>query len=113
MLQFRLRILNGLGTERGGGKLYSLRDTVDAGLRKGRRPAAGCLSEARRVRLWGPEYALEANPLGKFMTGKLATLANQTPTVKMLLDGKFIDSQTSEWHEVVESRLHRDPRRAA
>src|ERR1700731_953713 len=35
------------------------------------------------------------------MTSKLATLANQTPTVKMLLDGKFIDSQTGEWHDVV------------
>src|SRR6202045_5141011 len=35
------------------------------------------------------------------MTSKLATLANQTPTVKMLLDGKFIDSRTSEWHDVV------------
>jgi malonate-semialdehyde dehydrogenase (acetylating)/methylmalonate-semialdehyde dehydrogenase len=28
-------------------------------------------------------------------------LADQAPTVKMLLDGKFIDSQTSEWHDVV------------
>ena len=35
------------------------------------------------------------------MTSQLATLPNQTPTVKMLLDGKFIDSQTSEWHDVV------------
>jgi malonate-semialdehyde dehydrogenase (acetylating) / methylmalonate-semialdehyde dehydrogenase len=35
------------------------------------------------------------------MTSKLATLANQTPTVKMLLDGKFIDSQSGEWHDVV------------
>ncbi len=35
------------------------------------------------------------------MTSKLATLANQTPTVKMLLDGKFIESQTSEWQDVV------------
>src|SRR5271156_393652 len=35
------------------------------------------------------------------MTSKLATLANQTPTVKMLLDGEFVDSRTGEWHEVV------------
>jgi len=35
------------------------------------------------------------------MTSKPATLANQTPTVKMLLDGKFIESRTSEWHDVV------------
>src|SRR5271155_592457 len=35
------------------------------------------------------------------MTSKLATLANQTPTVKMLLDGEFIDSQTGEWQDVV------------
>ncbi|MGB6310244.1 MAG: CoA-acylating methylmalonate-semialdehyde dehydrogenase [Steroidobacteraceae bacterium] len=35
------------------------------------------------------------------MTSKLATLASQTPTVKMLLDGKFVDSQTSEWQDVV------------
>src|ERR1700692_3093143 len=38
---------------------------------------------------------------GTFMTSKLATLANHTPTVKMLLDGKFIESQSSEWHDVV------------
>src|SRR5258708_24060214 len=35
------------------------------------------------------------------MTTKPAVLADQAPTVKMLLDGKFIDSQTSEWHGVV------------
>jgi malonate-semialdehyde dehydrogenase (acetylating)/methylmalonate-semialdehyde dehydrogenase len=35
------------------------------------------------------------------MTSKLATLANQTPAVKMLLDGEFVDSRTGEWHEVV------------
>src|ERR1700720_493486 len=35
------------------------------------------------------------------MTSQLATLPNQTPTVKMLLDGKFIESQSSEWHDVV------------
>ena len=35
------------------------------------------------------------------MSTKPEALANQTPTVKMLLDGKFVDSQTSEWHDVV------------
>jgi malonate-semialdehyde dehydrogenase (acetylating)/methylmalonate-semialdehyde dehydrogenase len=35
------------------------------------------------------------------MTSQLATLPNQTPTVKMLLDGKFVESQSSEWHDVV------------
>jgi len=35
------------------------------------------------------------------MTTKPAVLADQAPTVKMLLDGKFIESQTSEWHDVV------------
>jgi len=35
------------------------------------------------------------------MTTKPAVLAAQAPTVKLLLDGKFIDSQTSEWHDVV------------
>jgi malonate-semialdehyde dehydrogenase (acetylating)/methylmalonate-semialdehyde dehydrogenase len=35
------------------------------------------------------------------MTTKPAVLADQAPTVKILLDGKFIDSQTSEWHDVV------------
>ncbi|HLZ99435.1 MAG TPA: aldehyde dehydrogenase family protein, partial [Steroidobacteraceae bacterium] len=35
------------------------------------------------------------------MTTEAAVLADQAPTVKMLLDGKFIDSQTSEWHDVV------------
>ena len=35
------------------------------------------------------------------MSTKPEALASQTPTVKMLLDGKFIDSQTSEWHDVV------------
>src|ERR1700736_1616782 len=41
------------------------------------------------------------DPKGTLMTSKLATLANQTPTVKLLLDGKFVDSRTSEWHDVV------------
>ena len=35
------------------------------------------------------------------MTSKPAVLANHVPTVKMLLDGKFIDSRSDEWHEVV------------
>ena len=35
------------------------------------------------------------------MTIKPAVLAEQPPTVKMLLQGKFIESQTSEWHDVV------------
>ena len=35
------------------------------------------------------------------MTTKPAMQAAQAPTVKMLLDGKFIESQTSEWHDVV------------
>jgi len=30
-----------------------------------------------------------------------AALANRAPTVKMLLDGKFIESRTDEWHDVV------------
>src|SRR5580698_2869748 len=35
------------------------------------------------------------------MASKPAALASQTPSVKMLLDGKLVESQTSEWHEVV------------
>jgi malonate-semialdehyde dehydrogenase (acetylating)/methylmalonate-semialdehyde dehydrogenase len=35
------------------------------------------------------------------MTTRPAMLADAAPTVKMLLDGKFIESQTGEWHEVV------------
>jgi malonate-semialdehyde dehydrogenase (acetylating) / methylmalonate-semialdehyde dehydrogenase len=35
------------------------------------------------------------------MISKPAARANPVPTVKMLLDGKFIESQSSEWHEVV------------
>jgi len=35
------------------------------------------------------------------MTSNPALLANQVPTVKMLLDGKFIESRSSEWHDVV------------
>jgi malonate-semialdehyde dehydrogenase (acetylating)/methylmalonate-semialdehyde dehydrogenase len=35
------------------------------------------------------------------MTTQPAVLAAETPTVKMLLDGKFVESQTSEWRDVV------------
>ncbi len=35
------------------------------------------------------------------MTTKPAVFAEQAPTVKMLLDGKFIESKTTEWHDVV------------
>jgi malonate-semialdehyde dehydrogenase (acetylating) / methylmalonate-semialdehyde dehydrogenase len=35
------------------------------------------------------------------MTTKPALVADQVPTVKMLLDGKLVESQTSEWHDVV------------
>jgi malonate-semialdehyde dehydrogenase (acetylating)/methylmalonate-semialdehyde dehydrogenase len=35
------------------------------------------------------------------MTTQPAVLTDQAPTVKILLDGKFIESQTSEWHDVV------------
>jgi malonate-semialdehyde dehydrogenase (acetylating)/methylmalonate-semialdehyde dehydrogenase len=35
------------------------------------------------------------------MTTQPAVLAAETPTVKMLLDGKFVESQTNEWHDVV------------
>jgi malonate-semialdehyde dehydrogenase (acetylating)/methylmalonate-semialdehyde dehydrogenase len=35
------------------------------------------------------------------MTTQPAALADQIPTVKLLLDGKFVDSRTSEWHDVV------------
>jgi malonate-semialdehyde dehydrogenase (acetylating)/methylmalonate-semialdehyde dehydrogenase len=35
------------------------------------------------------------------MTTKPAVLAAQAPTVKLLLDGKFIESRTGEWHDVV------------
>src|SRR5277367_2897744 len=38
---------------------------------------------------------------GTFMTTKPAVLADETPTVKMLLDGRFIESKTTEWHDVV------------
>jgi malonate-semialdehyde dehydrogenase (acetylating)/methylmalonate-semialdehyde dehydrogenase len=35
------------------------------------------------------------------MTTKPAAVATEAPTVKLLLDGKFIDSKTREWHDVV------------
>ncbi len=35
------------------------------------------------------------------MTTKPAVQADQAPTVKMLLDGKFIESKTNEWHDVI------------
>ena len=35
------------------------------------------------------------------MTTQPAVLAEQALTVKMLLDGKFIESKTTEWHNVV------------
>jgi len=35
------------------------------------------------------------------MTTQPAVLANHIPAVKLLLDGKFIDSRTGEWHDVV------------
>lgn len=35
------------------------------------------------------------------MTSTPAFVANQAPTVKMLLDGKFIESKSAEWHDVV------------
>ncbi len=35
------------------------------------------------------------------MNTRPATQANHVPPVKMLLDGKFIDSQASEWHDII------------
>jgi malonate-semialdehyde dehydrogenase (acetylating)/methylmalonate-semialdehyde dehydrogenase len=35
------------------------------------------------------------------MTSEPAALAHPVPTVKMLLDGKFIESRASEWHDVI------------
>jgi malonate-semialdehyde dehydrogenase (acetylating) / methylmalonate-semialdehyde dehydrogenase len=35
------------------------------------------------------------------MTSKPVMLAKQVPTVKMLLDGKFVESRASEWRDVV------------
>jgi malonate-semialdehyde dehydrogenase (acetylating)/methylmalonate-semialdehyde dehydrogenase len=36
------------------------------------------------------------------MTSKPAVQANHAPTVKMLLDGKLVESQSDEWHDVVD-----------
>src|SRR6266446_9872012 len=41
------------------------------------------------------------NDRGNTMTTQPAVLANHIPAVKLLLDGKFVDSRTSEWHDVV------------
>src|SRR5271165_3143923 len=38
---------------------------------------------------------------GTVMTTNPAVLAERTATVKMLLDGKFVESKTHEWHDVV------------
>ena len=38
---------------------------------------------------------------GQIMTSKPAALAHPVPTVKMLLDGKFIESRAGEWHDVI------------
>src|SRR6202789_944737 len=35
------------------------------------------------------------------MTSKPAVQAVPVPTVKMLLDGKLVESRTSEWHDVI------------
>ena len=35
------------------------------------------------------------------MTTKPAVLADQAPTVKLLLDGEFVESQTNEWQDVI------------
>ena len=35
------------------------------------------------------------------MTSKPAVMAGHAPTVKMLLDGQFIESRSNEWHDVV------------
>ena len=35
------------------------------------------------------------------MTSKPAVMASHAPTVKMLLDGQFIESRSNEWHDVV------------
>src|SRR3984885_9432583 len=39
---------------------------------------------------------------GTRMKSKPAVLADHAPTVKMLVDGKLIDSRTQEWHDVVD-----------
>ena len=35
------------------------------------------------------------------MTSKPAIKSNDAPTVKMLLDGKFVESRSNEWRDVV------------
>jgi malonate-semialdehyde dehydrogenase (acetylating) / methylmalonate-semialdehyde dehydrogenase len=35
------------------------------------------------------------------MTSKPAVMADRAPTVKMLLDGQFVESRSNEWHDVV------------
>jgi malonate-semialdehyde dehydrogenase (acetylating) / methylmalonate-semialdehyde dehydrogenase len=35
------------------------------------------------------------------MTSKPAVMTRQAPTVKMLLDGQFVESRSNEWHDVV------------
>ena len=35
------------------------------------------------------------------MTSKPALMASHAPTVKMLLDGQFVESRSNEWHDVV------------
>src|SRR6202045_1176772 len=49
----------------------------------------------------GSAHCATVNDRGKTMTTQPAVLANHIPAVKLLLDGKFIDSRTSEWHDVV------------
>src|SRR5260370_19918411 len=41
------------------------------------------------------------HPRGSLMTSNPALAANHVPTVKMLLDGKFIESRSGEWHDVI------------
>jgi malonate-semialdehyde dehydrogenase (acetylating)/methylmalonate-semialdehyde dehydrogenase len=45
--------------------------------------------------------AVAQRPEDTLMTIQPATLLKSTPTVKLLLDGKFVESQTSEWQDVV------------
>src|SRR6202047_2942597 len=49
----------------------------------------------------GSAHCATVNDRGKTMTTQPAVLANHIPAVKLLLDGKFIDSRASEWHDVV------------
>src|ERR1700733_15915468 len=55
-----------------------------------------------RVRLnYGVHRLRTLTTQRKSMTSKPAVLPNHSPAVKLLLDGKFVDSRTSEWHDVV------------